>query len=65
MSPVFGLLGRSLGVGPALTKALRPMEHIEAAYLYGSFAKNRADTSSDIDLLVIGQPGLYRKTDAR
>jgi len=29
---------------------------VEDAYLYGSFARNRQDAVSDIDLLIIGNP---------
>jgi len=56
LKPVLALLGRSVGVAPTLARALRRIDHIEAACLCGSFAKNQADTSSDIDLLVIGTP---------
>jgi predicted nucleotidyltransferase len=42
--------------GPTLTDALRRVKGIESAYLYGSFAQNEADATSDIDLLIIGQP---------
>jgi len=29
---------------------------IQSAWIFGSFAKNEADASSDIDLLIVGQP---------
>jgi len=56
LKPVFALLQGSVGIQPALQQALRAVPGIESAWLYGSFAKNEADASSDIDLLIVGQP---------
>jgi predicted nucleotidyltransferase len=53
---VFSLLQGTVGVVPALRDALRRVEGIEQAYLYGSFAKNEQNAASDIDLLIIGKP---------
>jgi predicted nucleotidyltransferase len=53
---VFSLLQGTIGIVPTLATALRRVEGIEKAYLYGSFAKNEADASSDIDLLIVGHP---------
>ncbi|MBC2594622.1 MULTISPECIES: nucleotidyltransferase domain-containing protein [Ruficoccus] len=41
-----------------LTEALRPVEGIDLAFVYGSFASDTATAQSDIDLLVIGSVGL-------
>ncbi|MGC1299331.1 MAG: nucleotidyltransferase domain-containing protein [Alloacidobacterium sp.] len=56
LKAVFSLLQGTIGIVPTLATALRRVEGIEKAYLYGSFAKNEADASSDIDLLIVGHP---------
>jgi predicted nucleotidyltransferase len=57
LKPVFALLRGSVGVEPTLKSALQAVEGIESAWLYGSFARNEADAASDIDLLIVGEPG--------
>jgi predicted nucleotidyltransferase/predicted transcriptional regulator with HTH domain len=56
LKAVLSLLQGTIGIVPTLTTALHRVEGIENAYLYGSFAKNEADATSDIDLLIVGQP---------
>jgi predicted nucleotidyltransferase/predicted transcriptional regulator with HTH domain len=56
LKPLFTMLGGSVGIVPTIQGALKGMDRVDAAYIYGSFAKNEADASSDIDLLIIGQP---------
>jgi predicted nucleotidyltransferase len=56
LKPVLSLLRGSVGIVPTLRDALRRVEGIEQAFLYGSFAKNEEDAASDIDLLIIGKP---------
>lgn len=56
LKPLFTMLRGSVGMIPTLTAALKHIEGIESADLYGSFAKNEADASSDIDLLIVGLP---------
>lgn len=56
LKPVFALLQGSVGLVPTLESTLHHVRGIEHAYLYGSFAKNEADASSDVDLLVVGRP---------
>ncbi len=56
LKPVFALLQGSVGIEPALKRALQPVGGIESAWIYGSFAKGEADAASDIDLLIVGQP---------
>ena len=56
LKPLFALLQGSVGVEPALKEALGKVEGIQAAWLYGSFAKNEADAKSDIDVLIVGRP---------
>lgn len=38
-----------------LQRALQGVQGIEKAYIYGSYAKDKMDASSDIDLLMIGR----------
>jgi predicted nucleotidyltransferase len=45
-----------VGVVGQLRTALERLSGIQEAYLYGSFAQNQQDASSDIDVLVIGHP---------
>jgi predicted nucleotidyltransferase len=56
LKAVLSLLQGTVGIVPTLRDALRRVEGIEQAYLYGSFAKNEDDAASDIDLLIIGKP---------
>lgn len=56
LKPLFTMLRGSVGMIPTLAAGLKHIEGIESAYIYGSFAKNEADASSDIDLLIVGQP---------
>ncbi len=56
LKPLFEMLGGSIGLEPTLRDALRKVEGIKSAWLYGSFAKSEADAQSDIDVLVVGRP---------
>jgi predicted nucleotidyltransferase len=47
---------KTTGLGDVLRDSLRGVAGIEAAFIYGSVAKNTDDASSDIDLLVLGAP---------
>jgi predicted nucleotidyltransferase len=51
-----GIVTKTIGAAHLLAEALRNMEGIEEAYLYGSFARNSQDTASDIDVLIVGRP---------
>lgn len=56
LKPLFELLKGSVGIEPALKDALAKVSGIEAASIYGSFAKDEADADSDIDVLIVGNP---------
>jgi predicted nucleotidyltransferase len=56
LKPVFALLRGSVGIMPALKRAIEKVNDIEQAWIYGSFAKGEADGKSDIDLLIVGSP---------
>lgn len=49
------ILLRTCGLENELKTALTPVRGIEEAYIYGSYAKNKMDAHSDIDVLVIGK----------
>jgi predicted nucleotidyltransferase len=53
---VRGIVGKTIGAVPVLAQALKKIDGISEAYLYGSFARNQQDAASDIDILVIGAP---------
>jgi len=50
------IVAKTIGAVPLLSQALTEIDGITGAYLYGSFARNQQDASSDIDVLVIGAP---------
>jgi len=54
---VGSIVTKTIGAVPLLSAALKKVGGIEEAYLYGSFARDRQDAASDIDVLVIGRPG--------
>jgi len=45
---------KTIGVEDKLRKILKEVDGIRDAYIYGSYAKNKMDIHSDIDLLIIG-----------
>ncbi|QDQ26885.1 nucleotidyltransferase domain-containing protein [Chitinimonas arctica] len=60
--PVFeelaGLLRKTSGLATVLADALAPIaEHIQSALVFGSVARGKETTSSDIDVLVLGDVG--------
>ena len=60
-SPVFnelkGLVIKTVGIGDVLRTALTSLtDRIQIAFVYGSFAARREKGTSDIDLMIIGNP---------
>jgi predicted nucleotidyltransferase len=53
---VRSIVEKTIGAAPLIGRALQSLDHVEEAYLYGSFARNQQDAASDIDVLVIGNP---------
>jgi predicted nucleotidyltransferase len=53
---VRSIVAKTIGAVPLLAQSLKKVEGIEEAHLYGSFARNKQDAASDIDVLVIGSP---------
>jgi predicted nucleotidyltransferase len=60
--PIFpelhGISLKTTGLADRLTEALNGMEGIELAFVFGSFANDKATAQSDIDLIVVGNVGL-------
>ena len=61
LNPAFPLLNeykkiilKTVGLNPALKEALQGVRGLKRAYVFGSYAKDKMDTASDIDLLAIG-----------
>lgn len=50
------IVTKTIGVPSLISASLNKIKGIEEAYLYGSFARNRQHSASDIDVLVIGNP---------
>jgi predicted nucleotidyltransferase len=51
---VRSIVAKTIGAVPLIAEALKKIDGIEEAHLYGSFARGRQDAASDIDVLVIG-----------
>lgn len=67
-SPVYhelrGLLLKTLGPEPILRTALRDIEGITEAFIFGSWADPAERSPADIDVLVIGEPDVGAVYDA-
>jgi len=47
---------KTFGAKAQLEKALEKVKNINAAFIFGSFAKLKEDSFSDVDLMIIGNP---------
>jgi len=54
--PVRHLVERTVGVEATLRRALAEVDGIEAAAIFGSWARGEAGPRSDIDVMVVGAP---------
>jgi predicted nucleotidyltransferase len=52
--PLRELIERSVGVEPLLREALADVPGIDAAVIFGSWARGQVDAESDVDVLVVG-----------
>lgn len=48
------IIFKTLGVEGVLKKELKKIKEINKAFIFGSFAKDKENTASDIDLMIIG-----------
>ena len=52
------IISKTIGVEGSLKKTLSSIEKIRMAFNYGSFASKRERPTSDIDLMIIGDPDI-------
>ncbi len=50
------IVSKTVGVEGLLKNALSSLKNIQIAFIYGSFASRKENFSSDIDLMIIGEP---------
>lgn len=59
-NPIFNelkkIISKTIGVEAKIREGLKKVADIDAAFIFGSFAKNKEDSFSDIDLMIIGKP---------
>jgi len=55
LSEIKKIVLKTWGIEHQLRSSLQEIEGIREAYIFGSYAKNKMDTSSDIDVLVVGE----------
>ena len=58
------IIFKTVGLADFLRDSLQKIGNIEAAFVYGSVAKNVEDVKSDIDLMVIGDTDMDKFHDA-
>ncbi len=52
------IVSKTVGVEGSLKKVLSSIKDIKIAFIYGSFAMRRERVTSDIDLMIIGNPDI-------
>jgi len=55
-SEIKAIVFKTVGIQGALSKALLDIKGIDAAFIYGSYAKSASNAKSDIDLFILGNP---------
>ena len=53
-----GIVAKTVGVVSSLKQALKSVPRVQVAFIYGSFASNRENPISDIDVFIIGDASL-------
>jgi predicted nucleotidyltransferase len=53
-----GIVAKTVGVVGSLRQALKSVVCVQVAFIYGSFASNRENPTSDIDVFIIGDASL-------
>lgn len=53
---VKSIVFKTVGIQGELTQILKKIKNIELAFIFGSYAQKKEDSSSDVDLMIIGQP---------
>ncbi|MBP5075221.1 nucleotidyltransferase domain-containing protein [Pseudomonas chlororaphis] len=63
---LLGIVRKTFGIADPLRQALAPFEgQLQWAFIYGSIAKDQANASSDIDLMLIGEDLHYSQVMER
>lgn len=63
---LLGIVRKTFGIADPLRQALAPFEgQLQWAFVYGSIAKDQANASSDIDLMLIGEDLHYSQVMER
>ncbi|MBU0533997.1 MAG: nucleotidyltransferase domain-containing protein [Candidatus Omnitrophica bacterium] len=57
-SELKSIILKTAGIGDKLKSLVKGYENIQIAFIYGSYAKNSENLSSDIDLFIIGDATL-------
>jgi len=59
-NPIFDefkkIVSKTIGAEARIKEGLKKVANIDVAFIFGSFARNREDSFSDIDLMIIGRP---------
>lgn len=58
------IIFKTLGVQGLLEQTLKEIKGIEWAFIYGSFARGEETESSDVDVLIIGEPNMMELNEA-
>jgi predicted nucleotidyltransferase len=53
-----GIVAKTVGVVGSLKQALKLVPRVQVAFIYGSFASNRENPASDIDVFILGDASL-------
>jgi predicted nucleotidyltransferase len=53
-----GIVAKTVGIVGSLKQAFKSVPRVQAAFIYGSFASNRENPTSDIDVFIIGDASL-------
>lgn len=55
-----GIVAKTVGVVGSLKQALKSVPRVQVAFIYGSFASNRENPTSDIDVFILGDASLMK-----
>lgn len=54
------IIKKTVGIEKLLENKLKKIKGIKKAFIHGSFAKGDADTFSDVDLIIVGNPDQFK-----
>jgi predicted nucleotidyltransferase len=56
-------VSKTVGIEGSIKKEISSIKSINYAFIYGSFAADREKATSDIDLMIIGDPDVIKLSD--